>query len=113
MHQNAKLEYKENDMVLHVENGTAYLIAAGLKSRAMGSDYTPMSLEKAPVNAAVHVECKLLMHVISSAAEAEPGGLCANCRMLIMLRTILWALRHLPAIIKSNSIQQLLLQRKP
>ena len=40
------------------------------------------------------VECKLLKHVVSSAAEVETGGLFHNCQTAIMIRHILNALRH-------------------
>ena len=86
-------------MILHVDSDAAYLIAPGSKSRVAGyyylsSKYSPTTLEGTPLNAAVHVECKLLKHVVSSAAEAETGGLYANCQMSMMLKTILQALGH-------------------
>ena len=63
-HPNAKLRYKKSDMVLHVDSDAAYLVAPGSKSRVAGyyylsSEYTPTSLNEAPLNSPIHVECKL------------------------------------------------------
>ena len=65
----------------------------------------PATLNENPLNAPLHVECKLLKHVVSSAAEAETGGLYANCETTIQLRTILTALGHEqpPTPIKSDN----------
>ena len=69
-------------MVLHVDSDAAYLVAPGAKSRIAGFYY----FKKAPnvdirqqVNNPIHVECKYLRHVVTSAAESEVGGLFHNC----------------------------------
>ena len=57
------------------------------------------------MNAPIHVECKLLKHVVSLAAEAETGALYENCQMVIMMKRILNALGHRqsPTPIKSDN----------
>ena len=51
-------------------------------------------ISHSPLNAPIHVECKTLKHVVSSAAEAETGGLYSNCTFAIPLRQMLAALGH-------------------
>ena len=100
-------------MCLHIDSDAAYLVAPGAKSRIAGyyylsSKYKPTtdSLEpKPPLNAPVHVECRLLKHVVSSSAEAETGGIYANCQAAIPIRHMLQALGHaqLPTAIKTDN----------
>ena len=112
-HKFATLRYKASDMCLHVDSDAAYLVAPGAKSRIAGyyylsSRYTPTDSTinpTPPLNAPVHVECKLLKHVVSSSAEAETGGIYANCQTSIPLRHMLEALDHpqLPTAIKTDN----------
>ena len=60
----------------------------------LGSNITESSPKSTTTNAAIHVECKLLKHVVSSAAEAETGGLFANCQAAVPIRHMLAALNH-------------------
>ena len=58
----------------------AYLIAKNTKSRVAGYFYLSDLHNKFLIpttqrNASVHVECNLLTHVVSSAAEAEIAGI--------------------------------------
>ena len=46
------------------------------------------------LNAPVHIECILLKHVVSSAAEAETGALFHNGKTAIEIQHILQALGH-------------------
>lgn len=86
-------------MVLHVNSDAAYLVAPASKSRIVGyyylsSEYTTTNLMGIPLYAPIHVECKLLKYVVSSAVEAETGALYGNFQMTIMMKTILNALGH-------------------
>ena len=47
-----------------------------------------------PLNGTIHIESKLLKHVVSSAVEAETVGLYSNCQTAIPIRHILTALGH-------------------
>ena len=42
-----------------------------------------------PINGGVLVECKVLKHVVSSAAKAETGGVFHNCQTVVLVRNIL------------------------
>ena len=54
----------------------------------------PTKTHHPKVNGAILVECKTLRHVVSSAAEAETGGVFHNAQKAIPIRTILHALNH-------------------
>ena len=51
------------------------------------------------------VECKTLRHVVSSAAEAETGGIFHNAQVAIPIRTLLRKLNHPqpPTLIKTDN----------
>ena len=46
------------------------------------------------LNSPIHIECKTLKHVVSSAAEVEPTGLFHNCQVAVHIRNILTVLNH-------------------
>ena len=96
-YQHAYIRYKASDMVLHIDSDAAYLVAPKARSRVAGyfhlSDH-PSKKKNATLNGAIHVECKILRHVVSSAAEAEIGGVYHNAQTAIPIRTILQALNH-------------------
>ena len=79
-----KLRYYASDMQLHVDSDAAYLVAPKAKSRVAGyfylsNKYTPGSgIPKPQFNTPIHIECQLLKHVVSSAAEAETSGIFHN-----------------------------------
>lgn len=56
------------------------------------------------VNGAIHVECKTLRHVVTSAADAETEGIFYNAQNSIRLRHILNSMGHLqpPTPIKTE-----------
>ena len=58
-----------------------------------------------PQNAPIHIECTLLKHVVSSAAEAETGALFHNWQVALGLKNILEALGHIqqPIQIKTDN----------
>ena len=108
-HPSSTLRYYKSDMNLHIDSDAAYLVAPGAKSRIAGYFYlsskssisstsTPTSTLSPPLNAPIHVECKTLKHVVSSAAEAETAGLFSNCTFAITIRQMLQALGHTPSI---------------
>ena len=99
-HPNAKLRFHKSDMQLHVDSDAAYLVAPRAKSRVAGYYYLSdkqgniQKGEQPQHNAPIHVECVLLKHVVSSAAEAETGGLFHNTKMAIFIIKMLEALGH-------------------
>lgn len=85
-------------MLLHADSDAAYLVAPKAKSRIAGffycSDKTTTTPPSPPLNGPVHVECKVLRHVVTSAAEAETAGLFYNCQTALYLKRMLEALGH-------------------
>ena len=85
-------------MKLYVDSDAAYLVAPMAKSRIAGyfycSDTTKTKLFTPPLNRPLHVKCKVLRHVVTSAAEAETAGLFYNCQTAMYLRRMLTALGH-------------------
>ena len=99
-HPSAKIRYTASDMQLYVDSDAAYLVAPKAKSRIAGyfhlsSQYTPSSGLPTPhLNGPIHIECQVLKHVVSSAAEAETSGIFVNIQTAISIRRILEALGH-------------------
>ena len=99
-HDNTKIRFNKSGMVLHCESDAAYLVAPGAKSRIAGHYFLADTPPKPPAipsprrNGAVHVLCKLLRHVVASAAEAETCALFFNAQMVIHMRRLLEALGH-------------------
>ena len=97
--KNAKIRFYRSDMQLHVDSDVAYLVAPKAKNRIAGYFYcsdkvTNTNKPDPTLNGPLHVECKVLRHVVTSAAEAETAGLFFNCQTAIYLRRMLTALGH-------------------
>ena len=59
-------------MQLHIQSDTTYLVVTASHSRIAAYIYLgSITRHSTTVNAPVHVECQILKHVVSSAAEAE------------------------------------------
>ena len=94
---NAFIRYYASDMVLHIDSDAAYLVAPKARSRVAGyfqMGNHPNNKTKTTLNGAIHVECKTLRHVVSSAAEAETAGVFHNAQMALPIRVALQALNH-------------------
>ena len=94
---NAYIRYYASGMILLIDSDTEYLVAPKSRSRVAGyfylSDY-PNVLKHPKLNGAILLECNTLRHVVSSAAEAEIGGLFHNTQVAIPIRHMLQALGH-------------------
>ena len=67
----AFIQYHTSDVALHVNADAAHLVAPKARSRVAGNFYSSdhLNITKHPkLNGAVLVECKILHHVVSSAA---------------------------------------------
>ena len=98
-HPNAKIRYFAGNMQLSVDSDAAYLVVPGAKSRYAGHFYLQskphrLNYNKAPHNAAIHTECKILKNIVCSAAEAECGGLFHNAQIALNIRRTLEAIGH-------------------
>ena len=94
---NTFIRYNASDMVLHIDSDAAYLVAPKARSRVAGYFHLsnhPSNKSKNTLNGAVHIECKILRHVVSSTAEAETAGIFHNAQMAIPIRIVLQALDH-------------------
>ena len=93
---NTKLHFYVGNMQQHLESGAAYLLMPEAKSRIAAYFYlhsTPHAKKCYPkgYNAPIHVKCSTLKKFVSSAAEAECGGIFHNCTTAIGIRdTLHW-----------------------
>ena len=99
-----KIRFFASDMIMHVDSDAAYLIAPGAKSRIAGYYYLSNAAGTLN-NPPFHVLCKLLRHVVASAAESETAGTFFNGREIIYLRRHLISLGHPqpPTILKTDN----------
>ena len=97
-------------MQLHIDLDAAYLVAPKANSRIAGFYYCSTKKDPRftppPLNGPVHVECRVLRHVVTSAAEAETAALFYNTQMALELVHILRALGHpqQPISIKTDNV---------
>ena len=77
---NEILRYKASDVVLHVDSDAAYLTMPEARRCYSGHFYlsdwpSPSPIKPNPdINGPIHTECKTILNVVSSAAEAETFG---------------------------------------
>ena len=86
-------------MQLWVHGDSAHLVAEKSHSRIDEyfslSDTSENPLQMKPAhNAAAHVECQLMKHVVASATEAERGALFNNPQLAVPIKIILEELGH-------------------
>ena len=94
-HPDAKLRYNASDMILMIESDAAYVTEPKARSRAGGHHYLGNGPLKPPIlNGPIHNVSKILRSVMSSAAEAEVGGLFHNAKDDTVLRTTLEEMGH-------------------
>ena len=84
----AEIIYRASDMILSVDSDAAYLIAPQARSRASGYHYLGNKDGKL-FNGAIFILTKLIPTVMSSAADAECGGLYMNAREAVPMITTL------------------------
>ena len=91
----AKLRYKASAMVLNVHSDASYLTAPKARSRAGGYFFMGHNNKDSSfMNAPIHIECKIMRHVLSSAPEAEIASLFTISQCVIPLRQALLELGH-------------------
>ena len=72
--------------LLLLDSNATYFVAPKPRSRVTDHYYLskdPKLKPLSPLNGAVHIECKTLRHVVSSAAETEVGGVFHNAQATI------------------------------
>lgn len=92
----ATLRYTPSDMILHVHSDASYLSETDARSRLGGYFFLSSAQHEPapPLNGAIHVNSAILKNVVSSAFEAELGGLFHNCVDATVFRTTLEELGH-------------------
>ena len=95
-HPNSTIIYSASDMILHVHSDASYLSAPKARSRIAGFFHLTRNPHNSHnfFNAPIHIECKVLRPVMSSAAEAELGALFENCKVAEIIRTTLNEMGH-------------------
>ena len=97
---NEILRYKASDIVLHVDSDAEYITMIEARICYAGHFYlrycpSPSAIKPNPnINGPIHTECKTILDVVSSAAEAETCGTFNNRKTYIGMRQALIALDH-------------------
>ena len=89
-----KVTYHASDMTLHTHSDASYLGETRGRSRIagfhfLGQQHRPGTIPTTPINGGLLIRSSILDVVVSSAAEAELGGLFENMRDATSLRNIL------------------------
>ena len=111
-HPDAAVHFRKSDMLLAIHSNASYLSEAKSRSRVGGYFFLanredlptqrkdtqgggqPTAATLPRVNGPVHVESSVLRVVVSSAAEAELGGLYVNGKEGVVLRQTLEEMGH-------------------
>ena len=90
----AILTYEKSDMVLAVHSGASYLSEPKARSRVGGHFFMSADTDDPPNNGAVLNISKIILSVMSSAAEAELAALYVNAREAVPMRQLLEEMGH-------------------
>ena len=94
-HPNSKIRYTQSNMILKLHSDASYLSEPLARSRVGGHFYLGnLPVHQADNNGAVHTTSTILKNVVTSAAEAEYGGLFINAKIAIPMRIALRELGH-------------------
>ena len=94
-HPDAEVTFHKSNMILKIHSDASYLSEYGARSRVGG--YFFLGNDKADhtdVNGPIAIECSLLKNIVSSAAEAELGGVFTNATRACGMRTALTEMGH-------------------
>ena len=92
--EEAVITYRASDMILAIHSDASYLSEPKARSRAGGHFFLSENTADPADNGAVHTVAKIIKAVMSSAAEAELGGLFYNAKTAVPIRTTLEELGH-------------------
>ena len=99
-HPVATIRYDPSDMILHVHSDASYLSESEARSRAagiffLGNNFPDAAHPSMPLsNGVIHVLCKIMKNVMSSAAEAEIGSAFLAAKDALPLRVALVEMGH-------------------
>ena len=98
-HPDTITEYRKSGMILHIFYDASYISEPEARSRSGGyfplvpKSNTPIKLMPQN-NRRVHIECSIMRNVISSATEAELGGLFEKFQKVTYIKTTLSEMDH-------------------
>ena len=92
--EEAILTYRASDMILAVHSDAGYLSEPQARSRVGGHFFLSNNMPYPPNNGAILNVAQIIKAVMSSAAEAELGGLYINAKEAIYIRNILTEMGH-------------------
>eukprot|EP00956_Cyclotella_meneghiniana_P010727 scaffold15031_cov47-Cyclotella_meneghiniana.AAC.1 len=92
--EEAVITYRKSDMVLAIHSDASYLSEPQARSRVGGHHFCSEDVPDPADNGALHTEYGIIKAVMSSAAEAELGGLFINAKKAVPIRRTLEELGH-------------------
>jgi hypothetical protein len=98
MHPNAKIRYRDFDMILNVHSDASYYLSAP-KTQSCAGDYFFLgsilqNSELIVINCAIHITYTILKLIAALAAEAELGVIFLNTQEAKVIRLVFKELRH-------------------
>jgi len=87
--EDAVLTYRASDMILAVHSDAGYLSEPQARSRVGGDFFLSSDVQYPPNNGPILNVAHVIKAVMSSAAEAELGGLFINAKEVVFIRNIL------------------------
>ena len=105
MPPDSKTSYHARNMQLYIDSDAAYLVtpkAKGCIGGLFNLCYHYISHKGNPstkINVPIHIECQILKHVVTSAAEAETPATFLNCKIAICIKRTLEVLGHQQQIV--------------
>ena len=94
-HPDAEVTFHKSDMILKIHSDASYLSEYGARSRVGGYFFLGNNTtDDIDINGPIAIECSLLKNIVSSAAEAELGGVFTNATRACGMRTALEEMGH-------------------
>ena len=94
-HPYSVIQFHASDMILYIKSDAAYLVLPQARSRVTIIFYLINATSKRPpLNGDIQVICKILQNIVSSAAEAETGGIFISGQQAVPIITYLSELNH-------------------
>jgi hypothetical protein len=93
-YSNGIIRYHASDMILKITSDAAYLVQPRARSRAAAHYHLGWRNSPDRTNGAVDILCQTIKNVVSSAAEAETGGIYMGGKHVCPMRAALEELGH-------------------
>ena len=94
-HPDAVVRFHASNMILYIESDASYLVLPQARSRVASIFYLSNATSgRPPINGAIQVIFKTLQNVVSSASEAETGGIFIGGQQAVPIIASLSELNH-------------------